>query len=521
MSDVSTYYTQHARTGAAHTASNQNGHDAKKTESDFFDLIFAHLKDNDGEENTCKVDTSATLNLQAPTTTNTATSDFLAQLASTIQLDGQIPTTDDVTATDGTETPAAVLNSDGIKKLQTILSNLLQGMPAEQRPVVLNIKPADIKTALQKLNINVNDVDANSQNLIATGLTPEDLSTLSAILAEGDDSQIQAALVGTMKIVPDGDTTQSIFLPQKLIFTKNDGKKIDETEPSDEIAAALNALSVGGTPPITTAPTPPTDAELNEKGTKGFDGLMKLLEDMQAKGAEAQGKLGNIAPDATPDATTAGAAAKHGPVNSTLGSAFAGTLGSLMNSSGLGDAFPDGMDWSQNTSGLANTQITGQAQLTSLVTQAREATQPHAATQMVAATLVRTAQGGESKNMTLRLDPPDLGKIEVQMHFTKDKAIKTHMVFEKPETMLMMQRDSHALERAMQNAGLDNGNNSLSFELAGRDSGFDGNQNNRDGGNTTNNRGNGASGSNADLIESTMTWYVDGDTGMQHYNILA
>ncbi len=537
MSDINVFYTQQARTTANPAASGQAGNgmgNGLANGMNFFDLIFARLtaaSDNAGPALIQDTHTDAAIKTKDEIVTHG--DDLMALIASTIRMDGDAAI--DPASIDLSETAAApdsaqiTLDSAGMKKFQAALQNLLQGIPADQRPSILPVSGGQLKAMLAKLKIDAGDINPDSQNLIATGLSPEDMTRLMQMIGQDGgetiaDESLQAVLVGIVKIVPDGDKTQSIFLPRALVFSKTDDGKTATTEPTpaEEIAAILNPLTVGGVPAPTAAPgLPELGAEIDADGIKGgkdeggFDDVLKLLEDIQAKTADKRG--GTPAPGL--ENAMEKIAAKAGPVNSTMGSSFHGTLGTFMNSAALGDSFPDGLDWSQGSHGISNTQVTGTAQLTSLVTQAQSATQPHAATQLVAATLSRSAQSGESKNMTLRLDPPELGKIEIQMHFTKDKSVKTHMIFEKPETMLMMQRDSQTLERAMQQAGMDAGGNSLSFELAGHDHAFD----DRGGGNGRDGYGNSSRETGTDIatIESTMTWYVDEETGMQHYNILA
>ena len=184
--------------------------------------------------------------------------------------------------------------------------------------------------------------------------------------------------------------------------------------------------------------------------------------------------------------------------------------------------YPDGLEWAQGSSAGAapSLNLTGPSQFASLVAHAQSAASPHPATQMVAATLTRAAAEGETKTMTLKLDPPELGRIEIRMDFGKEKGMKAHIVTEKPETHLMLQRDAHVLERALQNAGLDTSEGGLSFTLS-----QDGNlfSDGHDGGNRGAGGGDASAGENADgeeIIETTMTWSVDAD-GMTHYDILA
>lgn len=541
MSDINVNYTQQAKTASTTLGGGTNGvaslTGGLQGGGSFFDMIFARMAEGNGEVSLMQTKTTAaTLTDKATAKTDEdgedVVSNLLALLASTVSLDNAPEVAVDANAgiTNPLSTDEALstvsLDAEGTKKLQETLDTLLQGLPADQRPVTLHVNGTQLKAAMKKLDIDANDIMASSQSLIATGLSPEDLTTLVNLIngdeAAAADAALELTLIGTVKMVPastEGAPEVAIFLPKTMTLSKADEKTT--ADGTEEIAAALNALSVGGTPAPTTAPALPelgdtvdADGVKSTKGDRGFDDVLKLLEQIQAKGAEARG--GQPAPGL--EQATTNNAAKHGPVNSTMGSSFNGTLGTLMNSTALGDFFPDGLDWAQGANGISNTQVTGTAQLTSLVTHARDATQPHAATQFVAATLTKSAQTGESKNMTLRLDPPELGKIEIQMHFTKDKSVKTHMIFEKPETMLMMQRDSHALERAMQQSGLDANGNSLSFELSSGDHSFDDNRGN--GGNDYGNK-NRADAGQTEIIETTMSWYVDENTGMQHYNILA
>lgn len=175
--------------------------------------------------------------------------------------------------------------------------------------------------------------------------------------------------------------------------------------------------------------------------------------------------------------------------------------------------------WTQNDSFAAPWQslsVTGPASLTNLVTQGHTAALPHPATQAVAATITKAANSGETKNITLQLDPPELGRVEVRMSFGKGKDVKAVLLVEKPETLTMLQRDAHVLERALIDSGLDAGGSALDFALA--QEGYDFNGNNRDG----NTGGYAAADDNAEqIIQSTMTWFVDPETGHTRYDILA
>jgi flagellar hook-length control protein FliK len=67
--------------------------------------------------------------------------------------------------------------------------------------------------------------------------------------------------------------------------------------------------------------------------------------------------------------------------------------------------------------------------------------------------------------MTLQLSPAELGRLDIRLKFGKDGGVKAHMTVEKPETLALLQKDSHFLERTLREAGLATDENSLSFDL--------------------------------------------------------
>lgn len=86
------------------------------------------------------------------------------------------------------------------------------------------------------------------------------------------------------------------------------------------------------------------------------------------------------------------------------------------------------------------------------------------------------------QQMTLQLEPAAMGRVAVRMIFGKDGAMKAHLLVEKPETFQMLSRDSHALEKALKEAGLDLGENALSFDLASGQDQFEKAETQRDSG---------------------------------------
>lgn len=70
---------------------------------------------------------------------------------------------------------------------------------------------------------------------------------------------------------------------------------------------------------------------------------------------------------------------------------------------------------------------------------------------------------GESR-FTIRLDPPELGPIDVNLNVNRHGHAQAVLAVEKPQTLDLLLRDAPTLERALKDAGLELGGN-LSFSL--------------------------------------------------------
>jgi flagellar hook-length control protein FliK len=84
------------------------------------------------------------------------------------------------------------------------------------------------------------------------------------------------------------------------------------------------------------------------------------------------------------------------------------------------------------------------------------------------------AQAGKS-HFDIRLDPPELGRINVRLEVDHDGAVRSHVTVDRAETLDLLKRDAPQLERALQQAGLKTGDSALQFSM--RDPGFSRNDN--------------------------------------------
>jgi flagellar hook-length control protein FliK len=66
-----------------------------------------------------------------------------------------------------------------------------------------------------------------------------------------------------------------------------------------------------------------------------------------------------------------------------------------------------------------------------------------------------TARAAEGRRrFEIRLDPPELGRIDVRLDFARDGQLMARLVVDRSETLDLLRRDSANLERALESAGL-------------------------------------------------------------------
>lgn len=75
------------------------------------------------------------------------------------------------------------------------------------------------------------------------------------------------------------------------------------------------------------------------------------------------------------------------------------------------------------------------------------------------------------RQFEIRLDPPELGRIDVRLHLDKDGGVTSHLIVDRPETLDLLRRDASTLEKALQSTGLKT-DGGLEFSL--RDQSFSG-----------------------------------------------
>lgn len=408
-------------------------------------------------------------------------------------------------------------NSIDLNQLQTML-NKLRAMANKGNPLLItaDLSPeqiTELQGRLASLSRQLKELEPD--NGIAVAQTPAE---------QQDVAPLVAATAAVSLVAPrDGKVDLNALPANVVILPQQAGKQKGQKGPvSADLLARMNAMVSGQPIPARSGNTafsfddlmygrgaaPQGNAPGSGNADNAFSGAIKNAAQAMANGAAAGAQASANAGPAGPALVAAGHVLQSWPF---------GSSGSLYAPMGWGEIPLD--DLGLNTAGMS----TGtQGALTSLVTQAQNAGQPHPATQVVISAMRKAGAKGQDQTMRLLLDPPEMGRVEIRMHFSKDKTMKALVIAEKPETFVMLQRDAATLERALQDIGLDT-QDGLSFELADEDHAFshDGSHDGSNGG--QNGKGDNASGleDEMEIIESTMTWHVDPETGHMRYNIMA
>ncbi|HEY0911691.1 MAG TPA: flagellar hook-length control protein FliK [Bradyrhizobium sp.] len=95
--------------------------------------------------------------------------------------------------------------------------------------------------------------------------------------------------------------------------------------------------------------------------------------------------------------------------------------------------------------------------------------------------IAASVKNGKS-SFEIRLDPTELGRIDVRIDVDRNGQMTSHLTVEKPATLAMLQQDAPQLQRALDNAGFKTGDGGLQFSLrdqssSGQNSGNDTNRN--------------------------------------------
>jgi flagellar hook-length control protein FliK len=82
----------------------------------------------------------------------------------------------------------------------------------------------------------------------------------------------------------------------------------------------------------------------------------------------------------------------------------------------------------------------------------------------LAVEIAASATAGKS-HFEIRLDPADLGRIDVRIDVDRNGQVTSHLTVEKPETLSMLRQDAPQLQQALDDAGFKTADGGLQFSL--------------------------------------------------------
>ena len=106
------------------------------------------------------------------------------------------------------------------------------------------------------------------------------------------------------------------------------------------------------------------------------------------------------------------------------------------------------------------------AQQASAVEQSATRAAPAAA--QVSREIIRRFDGGATR-FEMRLDPPELGRVEIRLEVTRDHRVTAVISADNPQALTDLVRHARELEQSLQSAGLDLSDSGLSFDLRQQD----------------------------------------------------
>ena len=316
------------------------------------------------------------------------------------------------------------------------------------------------------------------------------------------EANAAAALAAAINAAaPAQPVANAVTPPAAVVAAVSDASAVapqQATEPVPGAAAGVPAAIMEADDTVLNALAQSAGDAMAEKGGAGRKATTTTSgpDGARTRSAKAATSVGTITSSATTEATSDSPAAAR-PESQT-----AAQIGS--NASGKGETIhphagrpsaPEEPPRQEATRLQAEAQVLGAAdkpateatQLTSLQSQidhsagnllpaAAPPAAPGAAAAVVpiaglAVEIAARVQAG-SNRFEIRLDPPELGRIDVRLDFDRDGQVTSRVTVDKAETLNLLQRGASDLERALQQVGLKTSDGGLQFTL--RDQSFGG-----------------------------------------------
>jgi len=230
-----------------------------------------------------------------------------------------------------------------------------------------------------------------------------------------------------------------------------------EAAPLRILREAAPASPAGATPDSAAPVAAAAGATANAGTGKGNSGDLGFKTELGSVFAALNASEGGVTPDDFQSlVATQARNVAEAPVTGDMKAAPAGNAGTAPASAGAAAA-------------IAQAPLNANHAEASQAASARPSAQHAAAnpaTMQISVQMIRAIGDGVSK-ISVDLNPGELGRVEVKIEVGRDGRVQGTVTADRQDTFELLQRDSRALERALQDAGLKADPQSLSFNLRG------------------------------------------------------
>jgi flagellar hook-length control protein FliK len=271
------------------------------------------------------------------------------------------------------------------------------------------------------------------------------------------------------KIAPDADLVAALTQQTQAATIQPEIVQAQADTPQDNATTAATVVAAGAAPvasdakptstPVQTqsgkdaAATSDQTAGPNQAGTANSGGATSDAPVVDASKADTKGNEGPGRAANTPDAT---------PVQNAQ-SSVSGQSASASPPSVTATAVPAQIQTANTASVNVNFQVAPQHQ---------DSTSTPIMDTLGLTIAAKSADG--IKHFDIRLDPPELGRVQVHLSLDDSGKARASLVVDKPQTLELLQRDAAGLTRSLADAGVSLSNNGLNFSLRGKDRQSDG-----------------------------------------------
>ncbi len=378
------------------------------------------------------------------------------------------PTTDAATQTDLTSATPSSIDAEDAAKGTSATTETADAAKADTRP-------APAETPLKPASTTSEQPD-DAMDAIASSQTAEE-TTDTAAAAVSDDNAVtdtdaaeDTQSVDGLKNKPHPDAVKTDAAVMAAAAAKTDGAEADTSTDADGETAKTTVTAAQQGQAGSTAEAGAQIAKA--QGRQTADGQQQPANpSAQASQTTASGTTGTQSQSDTQSATADSDAVAAKPEehrnaarNAPKGDAFSKMMAMVDDKTTITTNSTSASDLASSTLATASSTV----RLTSMdgLAQTGQTAQQIslANSNAIAAEITKFARKGETR-FEIRLDPADLGKIDVRMTIGSDGHTRTHLYVERPETLDMLMRDQRFLERSLQQSGVNPQNQSLDYSL--------------------------------------------------------